>query len=892
MFKTIKEKRNYYSNLKFKKQEEYVPDNTVQQDSMTGEEITTLQRIVEASVTNYKSSLDDKNITEIPYITNNATEINVYQESRKPYPLKPKYQVREILIGVMAGVKSMTVQDFRNDNDPARILLILHYPIEKQQDNDRYNLKWNSWIVNRDNYDEYHITDPILYPLVKRYSRHVLALSNTTDLFIPGMDIANEIDYIGLNMLEDAFRTLAKTVFVTTLLGRNLNVIDVMDYPAFNFGLGTYKGTSDMSNKFYRVVLQSTLLHVVPLWQNVITISFTIELPTTKVIFAYDPDTLFSDFKELYTSYFPKITPRSQNITNVATNVVLHPEMKDTTRFDVYNANINVRNNLSSRLDKVKNWGQVKDKMYPKNKNGARVKLESLLENVNMQNIGSALDIGSAPGTWMESLIEKYHIKKVHGITQTGGKSLKMYDNILKLIHATPNCYLHYDDLINCDISETLKFDLIISDAATYHSNYVTQSVDHEPLFLSIIEYINKLNVGGTFIMKVYDITNKLYLKLQECAKNFKNMIALKPKGSCPTNPEMYILMSGYKLGTSNFDVFEKQVQLNLYNQIYHIHNLVVNGFKLRATYKLIHFNSRLSVSSIRNMPHHLQLCLLSLKFSDSLFSEYLEGVMSHDVSQMGDKYIRFNWIVPSIPYENMKYVTETTIAYESNNIGLQQLLVFHTGFIIQHGKRIEFIHIDKTMSCLFSDKYTDLYLTTSEIQSLNEHQITFPTLVTNPTFRFLFPSVNCFYELRATLRYLVISAFLHWANVTSPCGVSTILKQFFREAETMHLSYKSSFSGTTISNRFKNRVYQTIDLETQEGRLFFWQVYQENKIKFETVRQIFSVMFEKYTIKIPNYELLQSSMCYITKTYTEYSTGQICLSQPACVQYRRQNHV
>lgn len=891
-FTTLAEKRKVISERKFKVKSKQYDTKPVYNSSFVPDELETLQRIKEASVNEYKVKRTASAITSVPYITNEVEGVNIFKEVRDSNDNRKNIKLNEIIISIMSGMAKVQPVEFCKENRPSNILLIVHHPINSFTQPERNEIVWSSHIVNKCNYFEYHITDICLYTLVKRYSKYAWTLTGSNTLYLPGMDIRDDDELVSMAVLEDMFVSLSKIIFVTSTLGRNLNMLDMLDYPGYNFSLGTYKLGGVILDKLERIMQSETLLYVVPYWQNVISWSFTIEIPTNKLNFLYNPMTPFEDFCELKVTYVPSVTPRSKQISNIARNVTLRVKENTTTRSDVYDANIKIRNRLASSLDRVKSYNKIKDKLYPKSSNGARTKLESILNNYDLKEVKSALDLGCAPGTWTRSLIENYKIQSVHSVTRTIKGDLQMYDDVVDLVSKTPNCYIHFQSVETFINDHTLMFDMIVSDVATNFRYYVTQAAEHDLLFLSILKYIQCLNDGGIFVMKLYDLTPTIRLAISKFASHFRNMEFVKPYGSCQTNSEMYLVCSGYKLGCADFSVCEVQVQNILYNQIIHLENLIKNGFNKSCSYKLIYHQTQLDLEDISQFPINVQLFLSNLKFSEYLFPELTTGVMYHDVSQLNDKFIRFKWNTPIHPYHNTRYITETAIGYESRDLSLATLCIFHHGFIIQNGKRIDFIYVEKELSPLFSDNYLPTYVSTVTINGLIDQQYTFSSLHSTLRFRKLFPSLDDFYTFQSAFKYISLYDVQTYTNLVCPSGVNSALKQFFREAETMRLFYKNSDHGSYISRYATNCENKIINLTTCAGRTAFWQEYQRARGIHRQLRQVFSTLLNKYTIKVTDNELLHTSTCCVTKSYQEYTTGQMCLSQPACFQYRRQHRL
>lgn len=900
-FSSIKEKRRFYQQsfgpkkdilnaheMKSVSKHHIAPVN----DRLTQKEIDKLLTVTESLAARKEVTKQHGSAVMVPYFTNDITPIHMFKESRNSSKNRHYITIQDISIGMIAAMKKMTVKEFKEREDPQSIMLILHEPIFTDVETNQSSLVWDNNYVEKKNYTEYHITDPILYTLAKRYSREAITVSNSTDIYLLGMDLRFETEKIDFSQIESAFKTIAKTVFVTSLLSSNNTELGIIEYPLYNFAVGTYNLDLNHVTKFYAVTKNNTLLYVLPLWQNVVDLSYTLELPSTKYSFTHETDTILTEYPRLDNPSLPNTNPRNYRSNIVATKVVLHPEKEELTQRDVYHANLYIRDQLSIKFDNVRNYNHIKDRMYPKSRRGARTKLESILREINYEHFRSVLDIGSAPGTWLELLMEMQNFQQIMGITSRSPGSLSMYKNILDRIHASPNVAFKYADIITFDKSTLPHFDLIVSDAAEKKQDYLSQSSQHDLLFTKILGLVDHLNVGGTLVQKIYDVTDKLYKHIDALKNDFTHITLFKPYGSCPTNSEQYVVFQGYRQGCTDLKEFDSKMVEILHSQIFHLHNLYVNGFEGKAVHNAFYYNNRLSLESIKHLPADLYVTLRNLKFSNHLFPEYLEGVMIEETTNMGDQYIRLQWCVPEYPFEGKKYIYETSIGKATNTAHIQNPIIFHFGFVIERGLRKQFILLDKNISSLVSEDFHDIYVTDVHIPDMTIRQVKFEELLLRNKFHFLFPRIYDFYSFRSAFKYLSLEHVLQFVNRESPFMLSTVLNQFFREAECMHLSYKRYNDQTYVEKRSGGFNKKAIKLSTNEGRAYFWKLYQENQKTSRSLGQIFSSMLDQHSFKIPDNELLQSSACYISTAFKERQTGQICVSQPACNQYRRQIYV
>ncbi|UOI84726.1 hypothetical protein [Ceratitis capitata reo-like virus 1] len=891
-FSSLQERKRYFADVKFGK----LPNQDKKpqpQRNMTHSEYQMLQALSETVEQGYLEQQGTE-ITKIPYFTNNVEGVNIFKENKKPSGNDLGFHLRFILEKIIFKVfESNDVNPEQVDLN--KILLHLQYPMEKDVIQQCSNMVFDSLIVQNDGFTTVRISDVILYAMVKDCSYHMMALSGTRDVYLLGSDIQFENYYLSRPEFDNYFITLTKTVYATTLIGRNVDQLGLMDYPSYQFSLGTYSFGTSHSNKFLRTLISNTLVHVIPFWNSVFNSSFLVELATTDVKFNYQHDTIFAYYEhDIEIKCFNHVSNRTENIMAIPLTVSLANDDDSMKPFDVYTANINVRNKISTKLDGLKNFNKIKDKMYPKDRSGAKTKLESCLTHLDVQRYKSVLDIGSAPGTWINHLLNYQHLNKITGVTRKQyAYDLNMYPEVIQNIEQDPRAEIIYADAVQ-HILNLQNYDLIVSDLATKHTNYITQSLDHDELFTALLVNIcKKLNVGGAFIMKMYDLTPKMCELMSFLFPYFEQFKVIKAHGSCPTNPETYVLGINYTTTkNSNRVNIVNQFNTIIHSQIAHLNRLLTQGFGIQSNYELFYINNRLRISNIEYIPYHLTLCLTYLKFSESLYPTNITGTMYDETTLLGDKYLRIKWDMPAFPQSDVMYINETNIGYESENVGLQNLFIMHSGYVIQDGFRKDFFLLEKESSCMFSTKYATTCVASTFINELPFYQLTMKDLINDEKYVQFFPGINDFNRLHYYLRQLSLAQLLSLQQFYNVNSANTILNQFFRESETMRLFYSKGESYTNIRRSKDRRVHKKIDLSNQNDRKEFVEIYKRNCRMGKTVRQAFFNLLNEYTIQIWKSELLATSICTTKGSYSEYKTGQICISQPACVQLRRQEHI
>jgi len=890
-FSNLNERKRYFANQKFGT--DVTIKARIEMDrSMSATEYNMLKSVAETVETNYKHDKDNEVITKIPYFTNNVTGINIFKENKYPTGNDMPITLSKILKMMIKEILKVK-EEITYDIDYNRTLLHIKYPIEYDTMDDSKFLVFNSSVSYNDDFYTIAITDPVLYAMVKDCSKYFMSLTGTDDLYIMGSDIQFETYTLGSIEFDTYFITLTKALFATTLIGRNVDQLGLMDFPGYQFSLGTYSLNHAYKDSFVRIMGSHSLIHVLPFWGLVFQASFLVELVTLELAFSYQHDTFFAYYeRDLSTNCFKQVSDRTENIMSIPMDVRISKNVTDLTKHAIYNSNIRIRNMLSTHFDQVKNYNKIKDRMFPKNRAGAKTKLLSLLDNVDLTTVQNVLDVGSAPGTWMEALLDIDHFSRVDGVTRNHKKDLKMYTNIMDRINQSEKSTLYYDDCIKFLTSKGNSYDLIVSDVATGHSNYLTQSLDHDQLYLELFPaMISRLNDGGIIIMKMYDMTDKMYTMLGKMSKRFRTFEIIKPNGSCPTNPEIYIKAQFYNIENDHtHTIFEDQLNLILISQITNINKLLNEGFGFPTKYNLSHINNRLEIANIEYLPYHLALCLNNLKFSEYLYPVNLTGRIFDETTLLGDKYLRIKWDVPRMPDVNTRYVTETSVGYESKGIGLQSMFILHHGFIFEDNIKKRFFIVEKGASAMFSDIYQETCITSDYSSRLPIVQYTMNDLVTTQRYRQLFPGIMDYNRLEFYIRQVSLEQYLKLQQYYHLESSNIILNQFFRESEAMRLFYTKGKGYSTISKSKNRKHVTTLDLSKIDDRQAFVNSYKKYHTMGSTLRQTFQNMFNEYSIQIWEDELLETTICTTKRSYIEHKTGQICVSQPACIQSRRQN--
>lgn len=893
VFTSMPEKLRYFADRKFGKLHPVLNSPTRFKPTITNKQVDSIGKQAHYAGLNYPFTPTKNEAVAIPYFSNEISKTEVIKEPKYTVRNDHPLSLRTILEGLMAAVLNLSVEDFKRTVNVGSLLLELPYPLTTKLDNETALMNFSS-SATKDEYSRISITDPIIYAMVLDYSRYVISNSQKT-LFILGTDIIREHAQIERPTFDAYFITLLKSFFATTLLGRETDELKLLSFPSYSFSLGTYHSEFiKYNNKIVMVQTSHTLLHVLPLWSNVFYDSFLIQLTSLSFQFSYRQGTLFRHFEHtIPTDHLPQVSTRLQDSVLVPMRVSLSETADDVTPYDVYTANLRVRNTIASHLDNVTNFNAVKDKMYPKGREGAKTKLLGLLTRIDISKLKTVLELGAAPGTWTQTLMAMDAFSKIDSVTSVGGSALTMYPNVLKAIGASPVTTLYHEDATKYLSMRKEKYDFILSDIAMKHDSYADQSLSHDVLYSGLLHGIlSRLAHNGTVLFKMYDLTPHMHELLSALSTAFLTFEIVKPNGSCPTNPEVYVIAQGYnEYIKATHNNLVPTFNMLLTNQIAHLNRLVTTGFNIHISYTLSYPSNRLRFSDVTELPYNLIPCLQSLKFSEYFYPANLTGSIYDETTLLGDKYLRFRWDLPQHPYPNQIYMTETSVGYESNGVALQNVFTVHRGFVVEHGIMKHFFVVDKEASCIFSPLYAQTCVTTDYSCNLPDNQFILSKLLASDTFKSRFENVISFDQLVVCIQHLSLKAYLDLQTEWSINASKLTINQFFRDSQALHLYYSKINLYTSVTTCKTTGPVAKLNLTQVQDRRTFNEKFKAYNTR-HTSKESFRLLLNEYTILYREDELLKTSICTTERSYIEYSSGQICVSQPACVQLRRSLYV
>ena len=186
--------------------------------------------------------------------------------------------------------------------------------------------------------------------------------------------------------------------------------------------------------------------------------------------------------------------------------------------------------------------------------NRASFKLLQIQERDRLINAGmTIMDLGAAPGGWLQVLVEL-----MHQSSSTGRPGSKIASKIVALdrlplqltlpeVHFVQGDFTQQQDLnrlLDCMQRQQIhQFDLVLSDMAPNTSGI--RMVDQcESMYLAELARdfcLHYLRVGGNFLVKVFE-GEGLAAYRKDLQQHFAKVVSRKPKASRPESRERYLL--------------------------------------------------------------------------------------------------------------------------------------------------------------------------------------------------------------------------------------------------------------------------------------------------------------------------------------------------------------
>ena len=202
-----------------------------------------------------------------------------------------------------------------------------------------------------------------------------------------------------------------------------------------------------------------------------------------------------------------------------------------------------------SKSNKTNNWVKrhskdpfVKKSQFDKYRSRAAYKLKSIDEKFDiLKDVRCVVDLGCAPGSWLQVLQEYKNIREIIGID--------VLDlDLIPGVHIYKQDIRDYESLDKIFIKSNIVVDLVLSDIAP---NITGISDIDQSNFSEIAENLkdfckSRLKVGGTMVMK-YFLGSSLDETLNSLDNNFKKINVFKPLSSKKKSNEVYLICIDFK---------------------------------------------------------------------------------------------------------------------------------------------------------------------------------------------------------------------------------------------------------------------------------------------------------------------------------------------------------
>ena len=202
-----------------------------------------------------------------------------------------------------------------------------------------------------------------------------------------------------------------------------------------------------------------------------------------------------------------------------------------------------------SKKNRTTNWLKrhtkdpfVKQSQADEYRSRAAYKLKSINDKFGiLKNITSVIDLGCAPGSWLQVLKEYKNISYIYGIDVL---ELKPLEGV--------HIYKHdIRDTVSVDkifFDKNMKLDLVLSDIAPNITGISDVDQGNFSEIASTIEDFckSRLKSGGTMIMK-YFVGSAFNQTLNRLEKNFKKINVFKPESSKKKSNEIYLICMDFK---------------------------------------------------------------------------------------------------------------------------------------------------------------------------------------------------------------------------------------------------------------------------------------------------------------------------------------------------------
>jgi len=202
-----------------------------------------------------------------------------------------------------------------------------------------------------------------------------------------------------------------------------------------------------------------------------------------------------------------------------------------------------------SKSSKTNNWVKrhskdpfVKKSRTDRYRSRAAYKLKSIDEKYDvLKNVQCVVDLGCAPGSWLQVLQEHSNIREIFGID--------VLDlDLIKGVNIYKKDIRDHESLDKIFTESNIEIDLVLSDIAP---NITGISDIDQSNFAEIAEIIqifckSRLKFGGTMVMK-YFLGSSFDATVDSLRNNFKKINVFKPSSSKKKSNEVYLVCIDFK---------------------------------------------------------------------------------------------------------------------------------------------------------------------------------------------------------------------------------------------------------------------------------------------------------------------------------------------------------
>lgn len=236
---------------------------------------------------------------------------------------------------------------------------------------------------------------------------------------------------------------------------------------------------------------------------------------------------------------------------------------------------------------------------------------------INCNNPKRALCLCEAPGGFVQAL--QFMYPGIFIYAQSLGESIR-FDNDL-------DCDYEYSDLTKLGSIlgiirkfKTKKFDIITADGGIDVSDDYSKQEERSMriIFVQVLTMLYCLNVGGTFVIKIFDCFEKETVQiLQLLYCNFETINIHKPVLSRPCNSEKYVVCEKFK-GYNKYNnlirqVESKDIKLDI-------------PISLEFRDKILEYNTKYVNRQIRNITEILDSCKGKFNSKNINNNQYLKS--------------------------------------------------------------------------------------------------------------------------------------------------------------------------------------------------------------------------------------------------------------------------